>query len=312
MKTINRPRRFFSRRSCGVRLRLLTSFSVVVLAAIVNCWPVPVTTAQQSIAKGLVRHGFTVDGRIEGSVQQLAGEDTTINGGATITGRLLTPGTPTINQDEGSILGEVTEGTGSEQGAAYSITLNGAAQLGGLVKRTPAATTSSVPAPPAAAGTRDVILGDAEHDPGDFATLRDLTLNGGGLIPVPAGTYRGFVANGEGGFVLGVAGSSQPTVYNLDSLTLNDGGNLKIVGPVVLVVANTVTLSGPAGSADHASWLDLKVASGNVTINGGGAFFGVLTAPSSTVTINSAGSLTGNFTCDRLSVNAGALVRIID
>ena len=44
----------------------------------------------------LVQHAPSVNGAIQGSVQQMAGESVTLNGGANITGDLLVPGTPPV------------------------------------------------------------------------------------------------------------------------------------------------------------------------------------------------------------------------
>lgn len=167
--------------------------------------------AQQSGgSKAIVRHGFAINGRIEGSVQQLNGENTTLNGGGVLTGDLLVPGTPTVRQNGQPTFGGVVQGGGSAQPTNYQITLNGNAQLGHLVTRTdPVAMPSATP-PPAATGTRDVTLNNSSQSPGNFATLRDLTLNGNvGLVTVSPGTYRRFTANGNTGFVFGLAGSSR-------------------------------------------------------------------------------------------------------
>jgi hypothetical protein len=165
--------------------------------------------------------------------------------------------------------------------------------------------------PAATGGTRDVTLSDLNQGVGDFGTVRDLTLNGGGMVVVPPGTYRALTANSGSGFVLGVAGSSQPSVYNLDSLTLNDGSQFQVVGPVLLTTATAVTLNGPVGAENNPLWLTLKVASGDVTLNGGAVLYAAVIAPSGTVTINGNSSLIGNIICDRLTVNAGGLLRIV-
>lgn len=268
-------------------------------------------TQQPNSSRAIVKHGFTVDGRIEGSVQQLNGEDTTINHGASITGDLLTPGTPTVLQNDNPSFGGIVQGSGSEEPTGYQITLNGASQLGQLIKRTDAPAVSAVSAPPSGSGTRDVTLNDSDHSAGDFTTVRDLTLNGGGMLAVPAGTYRNLTANSGGGFVLGVPGASQPSLYNLESLKLNDGSQLQVVGPIIIITASGVTLNGPAGSENNPTWLTLKVASGDVTLNGGSSLYGVVNAPSSTITINRNSRLIGNIVCDRLTVNTGGLLRIM-
>jgi cytoskeletal protein CcmA (bactofilin family) len=297
---------------CPIRLRVFLGILLLAATGVLASHPQLVVRAQQANnAKAIVRHGFTVDGRIEGSVQQLSSEDTTLNDGAVITGDLLTPGTPTVRQHDNSSLGEVTQGSGSAQPADYEITLNGNSQLGHLVMRTDAIAVATVNTPAAASGTRDVTLSDANQSADDFATVRDLTLNGGGMVAVPPGTYRAWIANNGGSFVLGVAGSSQPAVYNLDSLTLNDGSQIQVVGPVILTTATGVTLNGPAGAESNPLWLTLKVASGDVTLNGGSVLYAAVIAPLGAVTINGNSSQIGNVACDRLTVNQGGLLRVV-
>jgi hypothetical protein len=293
----------------AARSRLVASAAVTVLVTLCLTLPAP---AQQAGA-AVVRHGFSLDGRIEGSVRQLSGEGTAINGGASLTGTLLVPGVPAVRQTAESSLGGVTQGAGGEEPAGYEITLNGNASLGRLTTRTDPVDVPAVAAPPAATGTRDIALDSPDQSPGDFSTVRDLTLNAdAGSLPVPAGRYRSLTANGGSTLVLGVAGDGPPTVYSLDSLTLNGGSRLQVVGPVVLTVTNAVSLSGATGAEGHPLWLELRVASGGVvTLNGGGALYGSVNAPSGTVTINRNAVLTGNVVCDRLAINGGGLLRIV-
>ena len=164
-------------------------------------------------------------------------------------------------------------------------------------------------APPAPAGTRNVTLNTSSQTAGDFATLRNLTLNSNvGQVAIPPGTYGSFSANGNSGFVLGVAGSAVPAVYNLQGLTLNSSSTVQIVGPVILTVANSVAFNGVAGNSTHPEWLVLQISSGGVTLNTGSTVYANVFAPNGTVTINSA--LFGVVSSDRLTINSnGALTQ---
>ena len=51
----------------------------------------------QSTGTALVRHAPTINGRVEGSVQMMTGENVTFNSSAFVTGNLLVPGTPAVN-----------------------------------------------------------------------------------------------------------------------------------------------------------------------------------------------------------------------
>ena len=188
-----------------------------------------------------VRHAPSLNGngRIEGSLQQLLGENVTLNGGFTLTGDLLVPGTPTLRVNGNPTFAGTIAGTGGTSPAGYQITLNGNCSLNHLRTRINPVSLPTVTAPPQPVGTRSVTVNNTGQSIGNPATLRDLTLNGNvGQVIVPTGTYGTFTANGGGGFVFGVAGTSTPTAYNLQNLNLNGNTRLDIVGPVILTVAN--------------------------------------------------------------------------
>ncbi|HEX2101798.1 MAG TPA: hypothetical protein VHF69_14085, partial [Candidatus Synoicihabitans sp.] len=146
------------------------------------------------------------------------------------------------------------------------------------------------------------------QSPGSFTTLRNLTLNSGaGQVIVPPGTYGTFTANGNSGFVLGLAGATEPAAYQLQGLTLNSMSTLKIIGPVVLTIATGTVING-GGGAEHPEWLVLRIASGGVTLNSGAKLRGIVEAPKGTVTLNAGAVLTGRVASDRLTLNGNSLL----
>jgi hypothetical protein len=154
------------------------------------------------------------------------------------------------------------------------------------------------------------VLSAPGQDPGDFATIRNLTLNGSaGQVAVPPGTYGAFTANGSAAFVLGEPGGTSPAAYNLQGLTLNAGARLLIVGPVTLTLANGVTLNGAIGTAAHPEWLALAIASGGLTLNGGATLSGFVTAPAGVVMLN--GTLNGRVVSDRLTINGPGVLNTV-
>ena len=257
----------------------------------------------------VVRHAPVLNGGLDGSVQVLLPESVTLNGNAWVSGDLLVPGTPTVRLNGRPTYGGTIDGSGAVTPSGHTITLNGGAVLRHVVRRTDALSLPVVVAPPAPAGTRNVSLNSAGQSPGDFATLRNLTLNGNaGERVVPPGTYGAFTANGSNRFVFGVAGATEPEVYNLQSLTLNGSSRLVIVGPVILNLANGTSLNGSAGDPLHPEWLELNLAAGGLTLNGNVAFAGYITAPSGTVTVNGNSTLTGGVIADRLTINGNGQV----
>jgi fibronectin type 3 domain-containing protein len=258
-------------------------------------------------ATALVRHAPTVNGYIDGSAQVLLGENITLNGNARITGDLLVPGLPGVQLNGHPTFGGVDDGPGGASPENYTVTLNNDALLRSLVRRIDPIAMPTVAAPPQPAGTRDVVISNPSQSPGDFATLRNLTLNSAaGQITVPPGAYGAFTANGESGFILGVAGANEPSIYNLQSLALNRTARLQIVGPVILTIAGSVTINSAAGASGHPEWLTLRVAGGGLTLNGNASFHGYVIAPAGAVTINHNSALIGGGVCDRLTINGAA------
>lgn len=269
------------------------------------------TPEEQAIEAARVRHAPTINaGRVEGSIRQLTGETVTLNAGAVITSALLVPGTPSVTINGNPNFGGTVEGTGSTQPSGYDVILNGNSTLGRLVTRVDPIPLPTVDPPPQPTGSRDVVINQSGQSPGDFATIRDLTLNGNvGNVAVPPGTYRNFVANGGAGFIFGISSGTEPAVYNLARLTLNANAVLDVVGPVVLTLGNNLTLNGPAGASTDPRLLTLKVASGGATLNGGASLYAALQAPSGSVIINGNSLLQGSVACDRLTVNGGGLLK---
>ena len=243
----------------------------------------------------------------------MAGKNVTLNGVATVTGDLLVPGTPGLQINGTPSFGGIIVGTGSTAPSNYKVTLNGSVSLGHLRTRTDAIALPVLAQVPSPSGTRNVTITAAGQSIGDFATLRNLTLNGNvGQYEVPPGTFGDFIANGGSGFTLGVAGSSQPAVYNLQHLTLNGQTNLLVVGPVVINVANGFTANGVAGTSTNSSWLKINIPSGGLTLNGGSTIYGYVTAPNGTIIINGNAKLVGGAICNGLTVNGNGLLQLFD
>lgn len=259
-----------------------------------------------------IRRAPTLNGRVEGSIQQMTAENVTLNGGAEVTGDLLVPGSPTIRLNGNPTYAGTLEGAGAATPTAYTITLNGNAKLGHVVRRSDAVALPAVAAPPAPTGTRSVSLNNAGQSPGDFATLKNLTLNGGvGAVTVPPGTYGNFTANANSGFVLGVAGATTPAVYHFQNLTLNGNSTFQVIGPVIVTVKNGVSANSGMGTATHPEWLTLRIANGGLTLNGNVSIYAQVEAPAGTVTINGNSQLIGALSANRLTVNGNGLVRLI-
>lgn len=260
-------------------------------------------------ATALVRHAPTLNGTLDGSLQLATGEAFALNSNARATGDMFVPGTPVVHLNGTPSYGGTVDESGSEMPAGYQITLNSGATLRHIVRRVGPLAIPTVPAPAAPTGTRDVVLSAAGQSPGDFATVRDLTVNSQvGQVALPPGAYGRLTANSESGFTLGVAGATEPAVYDLQALTLNSGSRIEIVGPVTITLASGSSINGTIGSAATPAWLTWRVASGGVTLNSGATLTGRVIAPDGTVTLNGNAQLFGRVTCDRLVLNSGSVL----
>ncbi len=270
------------------------------------------TVTVRAPAAALVNQITAMNGTINGSIQQRTHYGVTLNGGAKITGELLTVGTPTTRLNGKPDFGGTVDSTGSSNPAGYTITLNGNASLGKLVRRYDATAMPTVAAPSNPTGSRSVNMNKSSDAIGSWATLQNLTLNGNvGNVTVPAGVYGNFTANGGSGFTLGVAGATTPTVYHFQNLTLNGNSAFKVVGPVIVIVKNGINVNSSMGNSANPAWLDLRVSNGGVTLNGNVEFQGYVTAPSGTVTINGNSRLQGGLVADKLVLNGNSLLTLL-
>lgn len=271
------------------------------------------TDTLQITTSAVVRHAPVLNGQVDGSVQVLQAESLTLNGSAAVTGDILIPGTPNLTLNGRPTFVGTKDGLGNATPNNYWVTLNGGAVLRYLVRKTDAVTMPTVSAPPSPTGTRSVSLNKASDPLGNPATVRDLTLNGNGIsTSLPAGSYGYVTLNGNNVLTLGVAGSTTPTVYNLQGLTLNGSSQLRLAGPVILTVANGIQMNSSVGESAHPEWLSLRVANGGVTLNGSVRLWGSVTAPNGTVTINGSTILTGLVVADRLTINGNGLLKDIE
>jgi len=264
----------------------------------------------------VVRHAPELnDGRVEGALWQLLGENIFMAGNSTITSDLLVPGTPTVSIIDGQpTFGGVIEGSDSTQPTNYQLNLSGNASLRFLITRTDPMTLTAVPLPPEPAGTRIVSLTQAGQSAGDFSTLRDLSLSGkAGAVIVPPGTYGKFSASSRSAFIFGVANATEPSTYNLEELSLSGSSELRLVGPVILNVKNKVSLVGSTlGAAEDPKRMSLAIAGEGLSLSGGAVLYGIVRAPQGLVSITGKSRVRGTVSCDRLQINGNGVLQITE
>ncbi|HSH94684.1 MAG TPA: LamG-like jellyroll fold domain-containing protein, partial [Roseimicrobium sp.] len=264
----------------------------------------------------IVRHRPQVNGKLDGSVQQLLAEDVTLNSGAIITGDLLVPGVPQITQNGSAsqiTFGGVKTGLGAATPTNHRLTLNSNSTLRYLATRTDAVALRAAEVPKNPTGNRSVNLNGPTDPVGDWATVRDVNCNGNtGTLTVPAGAYGNFNAGGNWVLKLGVADApagSAPALYEFQGLNLNSQAKLEIVGPVEIRLRNSFNNNGILGNADHPDWLVFKISNGGVNLNSGSKIYGQVISPSGTVSINGNTLLVGTVRADQLTINSGGELR---
>lgn len=282
-------------------------YHVIVTSNDPNYIGVAETTLEITVT-ALVRHAPSFNGDIDGSLQLLTGETFAVNGSGSISGDLLVPGTPTV-QLNGNPVFSVVDAEGAIAPANYAIALNGGAMVRFIMRRVDPIAMPVATAPDTPTGTRNVTLNNANQNPGNFATIRNLTLDGNaGTVAVPPGAYGNFTVNGNGSLVLGVDGATEPSVYNFQRLTMNGNSTLQIVGPVVLRLANSLNMNGAGTSAAADQAFAIEIASGDLTLNGSVTLNASALVPNGRVTINGSATLHGRVSADRLTINGNGLL----
>ncbi|MDQ8197067.1 malectin domain-containing carbohydrate-binding protein [Pelagicoccus enzymogenes] len=263
------------------------------------------------VATAFVRYAPTLNGGVIGSVQVAEAGSFKLNGGTSLSGDLLLPGTPQIRVNgQPRFSGEVTA-DGDASPEDYRITLNGGASLRNIVRRVNAPAFPEAVSEATPSGIRSLSLNLPTDSIGDPTTLLDLTLNSeAGAHALPAGTYGKLTANGSSGFILGTAGATEPEVYNLQGITLNGAAtSIQILGPVVINIAGQVVLNDATiGDETTPESLWLRFADGDLTLNGSASLHGFVEAPHSKITLNGSSTLQGCIASEQLVINGNALL----
>jgi hypothetical protein len=145
------------------------------------------------------------------------------------------------------------------------------------------------------------------------SNVANVTLNttSVGSVTLLPGTYGNMTANNNSKFVLGNAADPEtPVVYNLDSLALNSGGDVVIVGRVILNLRNGFNLSNGAifGNSANPDWLQINVWNANVNVASGSSVYGRIFAPNNTIAFNNGSVLNGSVSARTLELNSTSVV----
>ncbi len=264
----------------------------------------------------------------------------TYNQNAVINGSLYVPGTPTVAQNSpyiprwtttndaqfanriyGIVEGQspsprVVDLTGPTMPTNYTITFNNNSYITGKIFRRierytlTRLNTNSFPVKTSSAS---LSLNGPVGAPLSATNVANVTLNttAVGSVPLLPGTYGNMTANNDSKFVLGDAANPEvPVTYSFDSLSLNSGADLLIVGRVILNIRNGFAINNGSvlGNIDHPEWLQINVWNGNVAANSGSSIYGRLYVPGHRVDLNNGSVLTGAVSANSLQINSSATV----
>jgi len=265
----------------------------------------------------------------------------TYNANAVINGSLYVPGTPRIAQNSpyipqwtlandaqfanriyGIVEGQspsprVVDLNGPVTPTNYVITFNNNSYITGKIFRRSeryTLTPLNVATFPVKPSSASLSLSGPVSGPLSASNVANVTLNttSVGSVTLLPGTYGNMTANNNSKFVLGNAADPEtPVVYSFDSLTLNSGGDVVIVGRVILNIRNSFALSNGAvfGNVDRPDWLQINVwSSSNVNVASGSSVYGRIFAPNNTIAFNNGSTLNGSVSARGLDLNSSSVV----
>ena len=265
----------------------------------------------------------------------------TYNANAVINGSLYVPGTPRIAQNSpfipqwtlandaqfanriyGIVEGQspsprVVDLNGPVTPTNYVITFNNNSYITGKIFRRSeryTLTPLNVATFPVKPSSASLSLSGPVAGPLSASNVANVTLNttSVGSVTLLPGTYGNMTANNNSKFVLGNAADPEtPVVYSFDSLTLNSGGDVVIVGRVILNIRNSFALSNGAvfGNVGRPDWLQINVwSSSNINVASGSSVYGRIFAPNNTIAFNNGSTLNGSVSARGLDLNSSSVV----
>jgi hypothetical protein len=210
----------------------------------------------------------------------------------------------------------VVDLTGPVTPTNYVITFNNNSYITGKIFRRSeryTLTPLNVAAFPPKTSSASLSLSGPASAPLSASNVANVTLNttSVGSVALLPGTYGNMTANNNSKFVLGNAADPEtPVVYNFDSLTLNSGGDVVIVGRVILNLRNGFNLSNGAifGNSANPDWLQINVWNANVNVASGSSVYGRIFAPNNTIAFNNGSVLNGSVSAKTLELNSTSVV----
>lgn len=280
-----------------------------------------------SLAGVLVSKIDRLNGVINGSVQLLTVSDFQWNGSTILNGDLYLAGAPAIYgnlvSNSGSNSLTVYSGTTTDYPKyTYTTNYNGkkafippsgsptynfqidAGTISGRIFTNATVTTAGLSSLDASY-MNAVVTGNNSGVPAITTNGDNRTLNGNANVTLAGGTYGSISVNGT----LNLGSPGVTTYYNMDSITVNGSGQIKLNGPVVIFLKNGGTLNNIVGTSAQNNWLTVY-SQGVLTLNGGGGIYGNKIVTTSSMTINGKVTLTEGTIAKSVIVNGGGSLNV--
>lgn len=154
----------------------------------------------------------------------------------------------------------------------------------------------------------DLPIAIPELDPmPNLSGAQSINLNSGQQT-LPPGNYGNLNTSSNTKFIFGVEGSSEPAVYNINSINLNSNSTIEIVGPVIINLQNGMSIGSNTtlGNPNDSSLLQLNIHNGGLTLNSNSQAYAHVMAPNHNVIVNSNALLQGAIVADQLIMNANS------
>lgn len=254
----------------------------------------------------VTKHGAQVHGVIEGSLVALEETaDVSVDRTARISGDLMLPREKAAPVTTAPGLSNVTA-QNSKISARAKIAVADSTSVKGKQKVVSGFAVPRTAAPAQPKGKDAIILKTEKDKDPNFKNLKDLTVKQSKRVVIlPAGNY-GEIAVDSGRLQLGRKGSLTRDRYYFQSLAVGADGSVELLGPVVVTVGHLGSIQGKLGSDRFTNYLDLRVASGAVTLGADTEIHGVVTATESAVTLGQRVKVRGGIICDQAVVESTA------
>jgi hypothetical protein len=208
----------------------------------------------------------------------------TFNNNTALTGDIFAPGTPRV---VGLATNRIVDLDGDINPTNYTVTIGSGVAFSGTVYRR----ITPVVMPSVTLPTGLTPRGSASS---------------GTLLP---GYYTRINPGNNATVTLGVAGSTTPLVYLVDSFSTGNGAQVNVVGPVILVLnpgaSSTINIANNVvvGNSSRPDWLQIQMVTGNLTLGNNGFLYGTVLAPSGTVNFENNSTFSGAVTARTFLLN---------